>query len=77
VNGQEYVSTWFYLFGSPPANVLVREYPAGRRFHARYRSGSPAMTVVEPGPMYSRVLVVSSLFIAFALAGIVFNLFKR
>ena len=77
VSGREYVSRRFYVLGHPPANIVAHDFPVGRRFLASYSASSPDVAVVEPGPLYFRVLVLAVVFLGLGGAGIVYNHYQR
>jgi hypothetical protein len=73
VSGREYVSKRFYLLGHPPAHIVARDFPVGRKFLASYAAASPTMAVVETGPFYHRLPIVAFVCFGLAATGIVYN----
>jgi hypothetical protein len=77
VSNHQYVSKRFYLIGQPPAHLVVRDYPQGRRFKARYNPSAPDLAIVEPGPVHYRLLFASAVIIGLSLAGMAYNFYPR
>ena len=73
VSGREYVSKRFYILGHPPAHVVARDFPVGRRFLASYAAASPTTAVVEPGSPYHRLPIAAFVCFALAATGLVYN----
>lgn len=73
VAGREYLSHRFYVFGPAPAYVAERDYLPGHRFKAYYNPLSPEVAMVEPGPIYYRILVASLVCLGLAMTGMVYN----
>lgn len=73
VSGRDYVSKRFYILGHPPAHIVARDFPLGRKFLASYAAVSPTMAVVEPGPLYQRLLIAAFICISLGATGIVYN----
>jgi hypothetical protein len=77
VTNHQYVSGRFYLIGQPPAHLVVRDYPPGRRFKARYNPSAPGLAIVEPGPVYYRSLIGSAAFKVLSVLGIAYNFSQK
>jgi len=73
VSGRKYVSKRFYILGHPPAHMVARDFPVGRKFMARYAAVSPSMAVVEPGSPYHRLPVAASVCFVLAATGMLYN----
>jgi hypothetical protein len=76
VSGREYISRRFYLVGNPPVQIVARDFPVGRQFLARYNASSPDTAVVEPGPLYYRVLAIAVLCLGLAGTGMIYNKYQ-